>query len=78
MVFVLLCSIIGFSIGITVGCLLYKALHNEQPIGDLRVDESDPEGCPMLFLELKQCPDNLKTRKQVILNVKVENYISQN
>ena len=67
---------IGFVIGVVVGLAIEKTRHVE-PIGDLRIDESDPEDGPYLFLELNARPDNIKTHKQVTLNVKVENFISQ-
>lgn len=67
----------AFLIGVSVGWFTYKTLHHEEPIGDLRIDESDPDDGPYLFLELKTIPNNFKSRKQVILNVKAENYISQ-
>lgn len=77
MFIILITTTVGFLIGVSVGYFLHKMLHHEEPIGDLRVDESDPEEPPLLFLELENYPNNLKSRKRVTLNVKAENYISQ-
>ena len=77
MFIILMAATAGFVIGVSVGYFLHKMLHHEEPIGDLRIDESDPDDKPYLFLELKSMPNNLKSRKQVTLNVKAENYVSQ-
>lgn len=65
-----------FVVGVFIGIVFEKSRRDES-IGDLRIDESDPEDGPYLFLELNTRPDNIKTRKRVTLNVKVENFISQ-
>ena len=72
----LVLTIIGFSIGVYIGLVIEKSRHPE-PIGDLRIDESDPEDGPYLFLELNSRPENFKRLKRVTLNVKAENLISQ-
>lgn len=46
-------------------------------IGNLRIDNSDPNEPPYLFLELEKTPDRLKDGDKVVLIVKVKNYISQ-
>lgn len=75
---VLVLVILGFLLGITIGFIFSNYLkRNDEPIGDLRIDESDPEDGPYLFLELKTKPDNFKSYKRVTLNVKAENYLSQ-
>ena len=43
---------IGLLIGIMVGVLLSRFIFREKPVGSLRVDESDPDSGPYLFLEL--------------------------
>lgn len=47
-----------------------------RPIGDLRIDHSDPDG-PYLFLELETEPDSLRQRKEVVFRVKFKDYIPQ-
>ena len=43
---------IGLLIGVMVGVLLSRFIFKEKPVGSLRVDESDPDSGPYLFLEL--------------------------
>lgn len=57
----------GISIGLTIGY--------EHPIGDLRVDQSDPTSPPYLFLELDTDVYNIMRRKQVVLRVKLKDFI---
>ena len=68
---------IGFILGLAVGYIIAKIFYKDEPIGDLRIDESDPEDGPYLFLELKTKPKYFKHRNRVTLNVKAKNYISQ-
>ena len=49
----------------------------EKPVGDLRIDCSDPDDGPYMFLELEQGVDVIGRRKRVTLNVNTKNYISQ-
>ena len=41
-----------FIVGIVVGILLGDILFHRRPVGDLRVDRSEPTENPSLFLEL--------------------------
>lgn len=68
---------VGFVLGLTIGYIASQIMGREEPVGDLRIDNSDPEEGPLLFLELDSNPNTLKLRKKVTLNVKAENYISQ-
>ena len=49
---------------------------NSKTIGVLRVDTSDPDG-PYLFLELHTGVEAVMGRKQVMLDVSTQNYISR-
>ena len=70
-------SLIGcMTVGFIIGYFVAKPTGVDEPIGDLRVDQSDPYDGPYLFLELRTTPDFKKLDK-VTLNVKLENYISQ-
>lgn len=65
---------------ITVLFLIKRISKLEQkPIGTLRIDSSDPDDGPYLFLELNQSIANLKLqdKKFVILEVDATNYLSQ-
>lgn len=64
----IVCAVIGFVIGI-------KSHH--KPVGTLRVDQSDPDGGPYLFLEIPKDPTKLPNQKYITLKVNIENYISQ-
>ena len=60
-------AVIGFVIGIK---------YHHKPVGTLRVDQSDPNDNPYLFLELSEDPKKLPNQKCIILKVNIENYIS--
>ena len=64
-------------VAFVAGVIVERVGHKEKPIGTLRIDQSDPDDNPYLFLELETSPDVLKQRKTVMLKVNVENYISQ-
>lgn len=70
--------ILGFIIGgmIVFAIITSKFLKESDPIGDLRIDESDPDG-PYLFLELDTDVDLFKHKETVTLKVKAENFIPQ-
>lgn len=60
-------AVIGFVIGIK---------YHHKPVGTLRVDQSDPDDNPYLFLELSEDPKKLPNQKYITLKVNIENYIS--
>lgn len=60
-------AVIGFIMGIK---------YHHKPVGTLRVDQSDPDGGPYLFLEISKDPTKLPNQKYITLKVNVENYIS--
>lgn len=65
-------------IGILTGMLIAKFAFRDKPIGSLRVDQSDPDSGPYLFLELSPGGvDELYKKKFVSLRVDLKNYISQ-
>ena len=39
-------------IGTSIGLILSRFIFKEKPVGSLRVDQSDPDSGPYLFLEL--------------------------
>lgn len=75
--------IIGYVIGFIAGILLssivvfVKYYILKRHIGTLRVDQSDPNDEPYLFLELNVGIDVIKKQKSVSFDVNVENYLSQ-
>lgn len=68
--------IIAFLVGVLVGTILYAISIKTASVGTLRIDQSDPDDSPYLFLELKKNVGNIASHKYVIMEVKRENYIS--
>ena len=68
--------IIAFLVGVLIGTILYAIAIKTASVGTLRIDQSDPEDLPYLFLELKKNLNNIASNKYVIMEVKRENYIS--
>ena len=70
-------TVLVLLIGCVIGATIMLALvRPDKPVGTLRIDSSDPDG-EYMFLELYTHVDNVKNRKQVVLDVNIENYISQ-
>ena len=63
------------AIGVVVGFIVGRVTFNQKPIGDLRVDRSDTDGSPYLFLELEAGIPEIMSQKQVAFRVKVENFL---
>lgn len=66
--------IVGFIAGVIVTVLSYS----RHTIGNLRIDHSIPEEPPYTFMELSRDKniDYISRQKFVVLNVKVENFIT--
>lgn len=67
---------IGLIVGIALGGICTTTYRSRNYIGELRVDDSDPDGT-LLFLELNEGVDTVRRQKYVSLKVKNENFISQ-
>lgn len=65
--------IVGFFVGMGVVLIAYRTYY----VGTLRIDRSDPNEPPYMFLELDKGVGDISRKKNVILKVKNENYISQ-
>ena len=75
MMIYVICGVIGTLFGFMFAVLLQR----RKQIGALRMDRSDPKEAPYLFLELD--PDGMKKInrfKNVVLRVRLENYIPRN
>ena len=69
--------IIVLLIGVVIGMLVSRFIFREKPVGSLRVDESDPDSGPYLFLELDRSgADAIYKQRYVRLRVELKNYIS--
>ena len=64
--------LIGLLIGVAVGYSITRS----KPSGYIRIDRSDPDEPPMLFLESHIGIYELSKKKYVMYEVKNENYIS--
>lgn len=70
--------IVALAIGILIGMVITKFAFRDKPIGSLRVDQSDPDSGPYLFLELSPGgADKIYKKTYVSLRVDLKNYISQ-
>lgn len=64
-------------IGTSIGLILSRFIFKEKPVGSLRVDQSDPDSGPYLFLELShEGVDAIYKKKYVVLKVNIQDYIS--
>lgn len=62
-------------VSIIVGIVIGRLPHHERPLGDLRVDRSDPSCEPYLFLELDTDVYTIMRKKNATFRVKNENFI---
>jgi energy-converting hydrogenase Eha subunit F len=67
--------VIVFILGFAVGFMLAQIILVPKVVGVLRVDRSDPDEAPYLFLECEKTPD--LNQKYVTFEVLHKNYISQ-
>lgn len=68
-------AIIFLAIGIVVGCILSRLIP-KKIVGTLRVDHSDPDSGPYLFLELNHGGmETMKKKKYVLFEVNLKSYI---
>ena len=64
-------------LGIFIGLLIERYVFRDKPIGSLRVDHSDPDSGPYLFLELNPGgADEIYKKRYVSLRVELKDYIS--
>lgn len=70
-----LLGIVAFIIGIFTGFDIGKMKYHQWPIGDLRVDYSDPVDGPHLYLELDTDVSTILHKKRVAFRVKVKDFI---
>lgn len=66
-----------FTLGVIFGAILALTTSYSQSVGNLRIDRSDPEEPPLLFLELVKNVNDFSRKKYVLLRVRVEDFISR-
>ena len=64
-------------LGMIAGYNLAMMKIHSKTFGTIRIDRSDPDDGPYLFLELKGHPDVLMNEKFVMFEVSNENLVSQ-
>ena len=68
--------IIVFLAGVLIGTIIYAIAIKTASVGTLRIDHSDPEDSPYLFLELNKSIGFIASKKYVITKVELKNFIS--
>lgn len=67
---------LSFLFGVGIGAIVTSLLIRS--VGVIRIDQSDPDDRPYLFLEINRgCYEKLLRSKKVVFEVRKENYISQ-
>lgn len=69
---------VGLVIGVFIGIVVFKLAQRSTISGVLRVDTSDPDDQPYLFLELSERPLTIKEKKYVTFEVNPQDYIPHN
>ena len=64
-----------FGIGVLVGSIVTQIIFRAFLIGTLRIDTSDPNDRPYMFLELSKGIGDISPRKYVILKVNRKSFI---
>lgn len=74
----LLFVVIAFISGMIFGGWIVWLVANPNPIGTIRVDSSEPGEAPLMFLELDNQASltSILSSKEVMLRIKMENFIS--
>lgn len=67
---IFLCGVIA---GISIAMIIFRIYI----VATLRIDRSDPEDGPYMFLELSKDVDKISTKKYVILKVKLKDSFSR-
>ena len=64
-------------LGIIIGIVFGRQVFRRDVVGSLRIDQSDPDSGPYLFLELShKGADAIYKKRYVVLKVNIKNYIS--
>jgi hypothetical protein len=67
--------VIGLLIGILIGYGFSVVIRCRSVVGSLRIDTSDQDDGPYLFLELSKDVSEVYRRKHIMLEVNTENFI---
>lgn len=64
-----------FGIGILVGVVCSVIVIRTKSVGSLRIDTSDPDDSPYLFLELSKDIGDIYKKKYVTMKVNIKSFI---
>ena len=67
--------IFAVTAALCIGILIGMRLFQDRPVGDLRVDHSDPVDGPHLYLELDTDVSAILRKKRVAFRVRVKDFI---
>ncbi len=67
--------IFAVMVALCIGILIGMHLFQDRPVGDLRVDHSDPVDGPHLYLELDTDVSAILRKKRVAFRVRVKDFI---
>ena len=67
---------IAIVVSSVVGCLVTLYWQRTKFVGTLRIDSSEPDEPPRMFLELNKGVGDISRLKRVSLDVSTKNYIS--
>lgn len=63
--------------GVLLGAGIATLARRARLVGTLRVDSSDPDDGPYMFLELEKGVGDISSRRYVLLKVNLDSYLSR-
>lgn len=67
---------IALIVGIVIGSIVTNIIYQRAKVGTLRVDSSDLEDGPYMFLEIDKGVGDITSKRQVLLKVNLNSYLS--
>lgn len=67
----ILLILVGVLLGVAISVIVFRTYF----VGNLRIDNSDPEDGPYMFLELEKGISDISSKKHVVLKVRREDFI---
>ena len=70
-------EVLLYALGVITGVVIVAFMNRSRTVGNLRVDRSEPDEPPALYLELIRGVGDISARNYVVLRVKNEDFLSQ-